>query len=58
MNNLGTVIHDYSSRFMEMHLKYANESNKRNKPQKRDKTFRVNPKWHRAFTGRSEYERF
>ena len=54
MDGLGTVQHNFHSHFMDMHMKHTNEYNKTHKTKKPDRTFRINPLWSKAFSGREE----
>lgn len=59
MDGLLTVKHDFNSWFIEDHLARSRKYNKEHpytvSPCYRDKTFRINPKWNKAYAGREEY---
>lgn len=56
MDGLLTIKPDFNSYWWDMHMKYTNKSNMMHKQQKKpDRTFRINPAWNRAFSGREEY---
>lgn len=56
MNQLGTIVQDFSNPYMD---KQKRESSKRLKGRPRNwkykYEFAVNPLWKKAYTGRSEY---
>lgn len=59
MDGMLTVKHDFNSWWYDDHLKRSRKHHKEHpytvSPCYADKTFRINPKWHRCFTGREEY---
>lgn len=58
MDALGTIQLYSSSCFYDDHIRRQKKYNAENPDKlnkKRDKTFRINPKWFRCFAGREEY---
>lgn len=59
MNGLGTIEHDFVSKQYDGYIERSKQQRRKNpysvSPCYRNKTFCINPKWSKAFTGREEY---
>lgn len=59
MNGLGTIEHNFNAPWYDDHLQRSKQDRMKHpyavSACYRDKSFRINPKWHRCFTGREEY---